>query len=184
MTIDEMLSEVAKITGTAPQKRSEEKSKVNPTPFMAAPAQTAPAPLMTKPAIGLALAKELAYCVEQAAQAMGVSVVIAICDEGGRLVLKEAMDNSFVASIKAAEDKAYTAVALKMPTDKALAEARGGALDGLTNGNGILLLGGGYPLIYNGAVIGGVGVSGGTKDQDATLARAAVLYLEKRLQNK
>ena len=181
MTIDEMLSEVAKITGTAPQKSSEEKSKVKPTPFMAAPAHNAPAPLMAKPAIGLAIAKELAYCVEQAAQAMGVSVVIAICDEGGRLVLKEAMDNSYLASIAAAEDKAYTAVALKMPTDKALKEARGGSLDGLTNGNGILLLGGGYPLIYNGAVIGGVGVSGGTKDQDAALARAAVLYLEKRL---
>ena len=148
---------------------------------MPAPAQTAPSPLMAKPAIGLAIAKELAYCVEQAAQAMGVSVVIAVCDEGGRLVLKEAMDNSFIASIKAAEDKAYTAVALKMPTDKALNEARGGALDGLTNGNGILLLGGGYPLTYNGAIIGGVGVSGGTKDQDAALARAAVLYLEKRL---
>ena len=184
MTIDEMLSEVAKITGTAPEKRSEETSRIKPTPSMAVPAQDAPGSLITKPAIGLAIAKELAYCVEQAAQAMGVSVVIAICDEGGRLVLKEAMDNSFIASITAAEDKAYTAVALKMPTDRALNEARGGALDGLTNGNGILLLGGGYPLIYNGAVIGGVGVSGGTKDQDAMLARAAVLYLEKRLKNQ
>lgn len=181
MTIDQMLSEVARLTGTAPQKEPDTENKKQSFPFMAAPARSAPAPLITKSSIGLELAKEIACCIEQAAAAIGVNVVIAIADEGGRLILSEAMDNSYIASISAAQDKAYTATALKMPTHEALAASRGGALDGLTNGNGILMLGGGYPIIYNGFVIGGIGVSGGTKEQDMTLARAGVLYFEKRL---
>ena len=180
MTIDDMLDEVARITGTAPEKKNENNEKKS-FPFAAATAHEAPAPLVSRSGIGLALAKELAYCVEQAASAMSVNVVVAIVNEGGRLVLTEAMDSSYIASVDAARDKAYTAAALRMPTHEALKEARGGTLDGLTNGNGILLLGGGYPLTYNGAVIGGIGVSGGTKEQDMTLARAGVMYFEKRV---
>ena len=84
------------------------------------------------------------------------------------------MDNSYLASVRAAWDKAYTAAALKMPTYVALEQSRGGALDGLTNGNGILLLGGGEPLMAGDTLLGGVGVSGGKKEQDALLARVAV----------
>ena len=94
----------------------------------------------------IAMAKELAEAVEKAATILGVKVVVAIRDEGANLVLLHAMDDSYIASIQASQDKAYTAVALKMPTHIALDESRGGSLDGLTNGNGILLLGGGYPL--------------------------------------
>ena len=92
------------------------------------------------------MAKELAEAVEKAATILGVKVVVAIRDEGANLVLLHAMDDSYIASVQASQDKAYTAVALKMPTHIALDESRGGSLDGLTNGNGILLLGGGYPL--------------------------------------
>lgn len=95
----------------------------------------------------IAMAKELAEAVEKAATILGVKVVVAIRDEGANLVLLHAMDDSYIASVQASQDKAYTAVALKMPTHIALDESRGGSLDGLTNGNGILLLGGGYPQI-------------------------------------
>ncbi|MBQ3427265.1 MAG: heme-binding protein [Clostridia bacterium] len=181
MTIDEMLREVAKRTGAAPVKKPEpQKTNIPDPPIQRVPA-VSPAQLLSKPAIGLALAKEIVHCVEQAAEALGVRVVIAITDEAGRLILLEAMDGSYIASITAAQDKAFTAVALKMPTHEALAASRGGALDGLTNGNGILMLGGGYPMIYSGSVIGGIGVSGGTKEQDMSLARAGILYFEKRI---
>ena len=83
------------------------------------------------------------------------------------------MDDSYIASIQASQDKAYTAVALKMPTHTALEESRGGSLDGLTNGNGILLLGGGYPLRKADKIYGGIGVSGGTKEQDIILSMVA-----------
>lgn len=183
MTIDEMLREVAKRTGAAPKKQPDIRKSKYPSLKVGVPAElkAAPAPIITKPALGLSLVKEIAYCIEQAAAALGVSVVIAINDEGGRLILMEAMDNSYIASITAAQEKAYTAVALKMPTHEALAASRGGGLDGLTNGNGILMLGGGYPVIYNGYVIGGIGVSGGTKEQDMALAKAGILYFEKRI---
>lgn len=90
------------------------------------------------------------------------------------------MDDSYIASVNVAQDKAYTAVALKMPTHKALEESRGGSLDGLANGNGIMLLGGGYPLKANGKIYGGVGVSGGTKEQDTALAMVAERYFKIR----
>ena len=121
-----------------------------------------------------------ALAVEKAAAILGVKVVVAIRDEGANLVLLHAMDDSYIASVQASQDKAYTAVALKMPTHIALDESRGGSLDGLTNGNGILLLGGGYPLRTDKKIYGGIGVSGGTKEQDTTLAMVADAYFKAR----
>jgi len=121
-----------------------------------------------------------AEAVEKAATILGVKVVVAIRDEGANLVLLHAMDDSYIASVQASQDKAYTAVALKMPTHIALDESRGGSLDGLTNGNGILLLGGGYPLRTDKKIYGGIGVSGGTKEQDTTLAMVADAYFKAR----
>ena len=126
----------------------------------------------------IAMAKELAEAVEKAATILGVKVVVAIRDEGANLVLLHAMDDSYIASVQASQDKAYTAVALKMPTHIALDESRSGSLDGLTNG--ILLLGGGYPLRTDKKIYGGIGVSGGTKEQDTTLAMVADAYFKAR----
>lgn len=121
--------------------------------------------------LDLALAKLVTEGVEIAAKQMGVKVVVAIDNDGANLMLLHAMDDSYIASINASQEKAYTAVALKMPTHIALQESRGGSLDGYTNGNGILMLGGGYPLEKGGRIYGGIGVSGGTKEQDTLLAQ-------------
>lgn len=123
--------------------------------------------------INLKIAKELISAVEKAAQIMNLKVVVAVVNKGANLVALEAMDDSYIASIQAAWDKAYTAVALKMSTQQALKESRGGALDGLTNTNGLLLLGGGIPLIKDGVICGAIGVSGGSKEQDIILAETA-----------
>lgn len=130
--------------------------------------------------VNLKIAKEVIFAVEEAAKAMNVNVVVAVVNSGANLVALEAMDNSYIASIKAAQDKAYTAMALKMPTQTALEQSRGGALDGLTNGNGILLLGGGEPLAKDGVIFGAVGVSGGTKEQDIALAQIGAKIFELR----
>lgn len=132
------------------------------------------------PQMTLTLAKEIAKAVEIAAEIIGVKVVVSVRDGGANLVLLHAMDDSLIASVQASQDKAYTAIALKMPTHTALEESRGGALDGLTNGNGILLLGGGYPLKRGDKIYGGVGVSGGTKEQDTVLAMVAAEYFKAR----
>lgn len=177
MSIDDMLSQVAKITGSTPPEPPKEKKK----PVAVHNVKPDKLGLITKHSIGLDLAKEIIYCVEKGAKMMGLNAVIAIVNGDGRLVALEAMDNSYVASVKVAQDKAYTAAALKMPTEVALEESRGGAFDGLSNGDGILLLGGGKPLIINGEVIGAIGVSGGTKEEDIILAEIGVRYLNAKL---
>ncbi len=178
MTIDDMLSQVAQFTGVAQKDTSEKVQEPKTQEFLHIKNDT---DIKTVPTLNLSLAKEIAYCIERGAQKLGVNVVIAVVNSGGRLVLLEAMDDSFIASIQAAQDKAYTAAALKMPTDVALKEARGGSLDGLTNGNGILLLGGGFPIEINGTMAGAIGVSGGTKEQDMLLAKMGTEYFSERI---
>ncbi len=182
-TIEELVGEVAKNLGAG---KSAPKKQVNTAkPF--SPKQEKKAELKKSvtenisPKMTLGLAKEIAKAVEIAAEIIGVKVVVAVRDGGANLVLLHAMDDSYIASIQASQDKAYTAVALKMPTHTALEESRGGALDGLTNGNGILLLGGGYPLRKGERIYGGVGVSGGTKEQDTVLAMVAAQYFKARV---
>lgn len=172
MTIDEMLAKVAENVGAKPA----------PTPAKTQAAKQCSGGGEHKchckkenvTELNLDAAKFVAKGIEIAAQKMGLSVVVAVDNGGANLILLHAMDDSYIASVKAAQEKAYTAVALKMPTDVALKESRGGSLDGLTNINGLLLLGGGYPLECNGKVVGGVGVSGGTKEQDTLLAKIGV----------
>ena len=172
-TIEELVGEVARNLGVSntPQKT-----------------QTAPKNIVSPKSeekavtykLTLDIAKELALAAEIAAESIGVKVVVSVCDEGANLILLHAMNDSYIASVRASQDKAYTAVALKMPTHKALEESRGGALDGLTNGNGILLLGGGFPLTAADKIYGGIGVSGGTKDEDTLIAAVAARYFQTR----
>ncbi|MBE7045020.1 MAG: cob(I)yrinic acid a,c-diamide adenosyltransferase [Ruminococcaceae bacterium] len=131
----------------------------------------------------LNLAKEISLAVEMRAEQLGKRLVVAITDAGANLMLLHSMTGAYLASCQIAQDKAYTSVALKMPTQTALEESRGGSLDGLgiTDRNRLCLLGGGAPLIAGGRIIGGVGVSGGTAEEDTAFAEFAALYLERRL---
>ncbi len=131
----------------------------------------------------LDLAKEISLAIENQARSMGKRVVVAILDKGANLMLLHSMDDAYIASLQIAQDKAYTAVSLKMSTITALSESRGGTLDGLcaTSNNKLMLLGGGEPLIINNKVVGAVGVSGGTAEEDTDFARFGAMYLERRL---
>lgn len=178
LTIDDMLSQVAKITGAVPTKSPEVKKTEPPKADVHIKEING---LSAKPVLSLSLAKEIIYCIEKGAEKHGLNVVITVVNDGGRMIAFEAMDNSYLASVKASQDKAYTASALKMPTEEALKESRGGAFDGLTNGDGILMLGGGCPLYAGDYIVGAVGVSGGTKEQDIMLARLGAKFLEARI---
>lgn len=123
--------------------------------------------------ITLADAKFLAEEVEKKAKEMGVNAVVAIADDGGNLKLCECMDNSYLASRDIAINKAYTAVALKMSTKKLSAlAAPGGSLYGIqhTNNGKIVIFGGGDFLEAHGKILGGLGVSGGSEEQDTALS--------------
>ena len=121
---------------------------------------------------GLEKAKKIAAKVQEKAREMGLNIVVAVSDRGARPILIECMDDAYIASYDVAFNKAYTVVALKMSTKtlSALA-APGGSLYGIqfTNQGQIVIFGGGDPLIYNGEIVGGLGVSGGSEEQDTAL---------------
>ena len=121
----------------------------------------------------LSLAKQVAEAVEEEAARIGVNAVVAISDRAARPVLIHVMEDAYIASYDVALQKAYTVVALKMSTMdlKPLAQP-GGSLYGIqfTNDGQIVIFGGGEPLKVGDRVIGGLGVSGGTEEQDAALA--------------
>lgn len=123
--------------------------------------------------ISLKQAKALIEKVEEKAKEMGVNAVVAVSNACANPVAVHCMDNSYIASYDVAFQKAYTAVALKMSTIelKGLSQP-GGPLYGIqhTNQGRIVIFGGGEPLKANGRIVGGLGVSGGSEEQDTALA--------------
>lgn len=139
---------------------------------------------MIPPKMKLEWAKYVIEKVEKRASEMGIRVVIAVSNEGARPVAIHCMDEAFIASYDIAVNKAYTVVALKMSTTtlKGLSQPEQ-ALYGIqfTNAGQIIIFGGGEPILYEGRVIGGLGVSGGTEEQDTELAAYGKLMLEEAL---
>ena len=132
----------------------------------------------------LPLARTLIQKVQDRARETGLSVVVAVADEGGNPVAIERMDGAFLASFDIALNKAYTACALKMSTLSLKPMAQpGGQLYGIqhTNGGKIVVFGGGVPLMKSGRLIGGLGVSGGTEAQDSALAEYGASILEEEI---
>lgn len=124
--------------------------------------------------ITLKTALRLAEAVKAKAREMGVNAVVAVSNRAARPVLVECMDDSYIASYDVALQKAFTVVSLKMSTAqlKPLAQP-GGSLYGIqfTNEGHIVIFGGGEPLTDRaGNLVGGLGVSGGSEEQDTALA--------------
>ena len=125
----------------------------------------------------LTRARELLDAARKQALAMGVAMVIAVVDANGTLVVQERMDNSLLASVSLALDKAYTAVALRMPTEQAAALVTPGQeLYGIntTNQGRLVVFGGGLPIYDQAVLYGGIGVSGGSVEQDILVAKAGL----------
>jgi len=119
----------------------------------------------------------LGSIAEAAAADLGIMMAIALADEEGSLLFFIRMDKALPASTEIAISKAYTAAALRMSTREAGRLALPGeALYGIqhTHSGKIILFGGGIPLCLGGQVVGGIGVSGGTVEEDELVAEAAV----------
>ncbi|MFL5260697.1 MAG: GlcG/HbpS family heme-binding protein [Hyphomicrobiales bacterium] len=138
----------------------------------------AAAPLRYGPSITLEEAKGVMSAAEAEASRNGWPMVIAIVDTAGRLVMFERMDHAQNGSILIAPEKARTAVDFKRPT-KALqdAVAQGGVNLRLLGAPNILAMEGGLPIMRNGEIIGGIGVSGMSSNQDAQVAEAGLAAL-------
>lgn len=134
--------------------------------------------------IGLDAARRLIRLVEQKAEEIGIPVVVAVSNAAARLVAVECMDDSYIASLDIATGKAYTVVSLKMPTTALKPLCQPGApLYGVqqTNGGKMVIFGGGVPLWHEGRLIGGLGVSGGSEEQDTMLAEYGASVLEEAI---
>ncbi len=127
--------------------------------------------------ITLAAAQQMAAAVEKKATEINVAVVFSVVDRGGNTLLIQRMDEAFVSSCDISLNKAWSACSLKQGTHEITPAVQPGqSLYGLqlTNQQRIIIFGGGLPVIFNEQVIGAVGVSGGTVEQDQLLAQCAL----------
>jgi uncharacterized protein GlcG (DUF336 family) len=131
-------------------------------------AQTSDAKVMN-----LAGARVMAEIAEAEARRNNWNVAIAVVDAHGELIFFLKMDDVQQGSVDIAQAKARTAARMRRPT-KALDDAVTGGRLALLAVDGLLPLEGGVPVIYNGVVIGAVGVSGVTSAQDAQVAAAGI----------
>lgn len=129
--------------------------------------------------ITLAAAQHVAAACVAHGTERGAAVVAAVVDAAGDLVACLRADGAFSASIGIARDKAYTAAVFGLSTDTlhdALAD-REVVRDGIAARPGVVLFGGGFPIVHDGMVIGAIGVSGGSEDDDRACAQAGLAAL-------
>lgn len=111
------------------------------------------------------------------ANEIGVPMCIAITDEGGNLIAFERMEGGKVTSTTIAIDKSYTASGAKRATHEyGEVSQPGKSAYGISSaiGGRLMVVGGGLPVIVNGEVVGGIGISSGTPLQDQDVAQAGI----------
>jgi uncharacterized protein GlcG (DUF336 family) len=125
-------------------------------------------------------AKRMLRAGEAAAQGIGIAYNIAVVDAGGSLIAFSRQDGALIGSIDLAIGKAVTARIFDKPTSLLAEFAQPGApLYGIqeTNAGRVVIFGGGLPVLSDGIIIGAVGASAGTVEQDIAVAEAAVAAL-------
>jgi glc operon protein GlcG len=143
----------------------------------AASAQTPPPPY--GPPITLAQARKVAEAAEAEAKKNKWNVVIAVVDSGGNLVLLHRLDDTQIASVQIAQKKAWTANGMRRAT-KVFEDgvAAGGAGLRVLGIEQIITAEGGVPLVADGKIVGAIGISGVTSQQDGQIARAGAEALK------
>ncbi|CAM3577061.1 DNA polymerase III subunit delta [Paracoccus nototheniae] len=114
---------------------------------------------------------------EAHAHQIGVPMCIAITDDSGQLIAFQRMEGGKVTSTTIAIDKAFTAAAAKKATHEYGAISQPGApAYGIASaiGGRLMVVGGGLPVLWQGQVVGGIGVSSGSPAQDQAVAQAGI----------
>ena len=129
-------------------------------------------------------AKRLIEMIETEAKRRGKKAVIAVCGPDGNPIAVHVMDGAFLVSFDVAVKKAYTSVAVKMSTMELSKIAQPGetfyGVDKMDGGK-IVIFGGGIPIKVGDTIIGGLGVSGGTGEEDHSLAEYGLSRLSEVL---
>ncbi|HJX26286.1 MAG TPA: heme-binding protein [Thermoanaerobaculia bacterium] len=126
-------------------------------------------------------ARKIIDAAEKKAQEIGQPMNIAVADAGGNLVAHVRMDGAWIGSIDISIKKAYTSRAFDISTkDLATHSQSGGQFFGIhaSNDGRIMIFAGGIPLKKDGKVVGAIGVSGGSGDQDHEVAEAGAAALK------
>lgn len=122
-------------------------------------------------------AQTILEAAEARARAINLPMCIAVTDESGNLVAFSRMDGAKISSIRIAIDKAFTAAAARNPTafyNEVCRPGHGTFGIHVTNEGHFCIIGGGIPVKVDGDVIGAIGVSSGTPDQDIDVAEAGL----------
>lgn len=122
-------------------------------------------------------AKHMLSAAEAKANSLGIAYNIAIVDAGGHLIAFLRQNGALIGSIDLAIDKAVTARIFDKPTSDLAALAQSGKpLFGIQESNAgkVVIFGGGVPVLSNGEIVGAVGASAGTIEQDIEVASAAI----------
>src|ERR1700741_4585862 len=125
--------------------------------------------------LNLADARRVIAAAEKKATAIKQPMNIAVADEGGNIVAHVRMDGAWIGSIDISQKKAYTSRAFDITTkDLAAHSQSGGQFFGIhaSNDGKIMIFAGGIPLKKDGHVVGAIGVSGGSGEQDHAVAEA------------
>jgi uncharacterized protein GlcG (DUF336 family) len=131
----------------------------------------------------LADAQKAIAAAEQKADEIKQPMNIAVVDEGGNLMAHVRMDGAWIGSIDVAMNKAYTSRAFEISTSELAANSQpGNQFFGIHNSNGgrIMIFAGGLPLTIKGKVVGAIGVSGGSGEQDEAVAEAGAAAFERQ----
>ena len=129
--------------------------------------------------LSLEKARKIIRAGEKKAKEMNLSAVFAVVNSEGNLIIEERMDNAILVSVEVAYKKAYTAAALKLNTQDLTALVQPGAMFyGLQSDSKYIVFGGGMLLKVDGKIVGAVGVSGGSAQEDMEIARACVKAFE------
>lgn len=134
------------------------------------------AQMLDKKALSLEAAKQIVAAAEAEARKNGWNVSIAVVDDAGHLVMLQKLDGTQFGSIEVSMQKAWTAAGFKRPT-KVFEDAIAGGRTAILGIEQALPLEGGVPLLYRGQVVGAIGVSGVTSQQDGLVAKAGADWL-------
>ncbi|WEJ59777.1 heme-binding protein [Devosia sp. FJ2-5-3] len=133
--------------------------------------------MLTLKRIDVQDAQVLLKGAQEKARQIGVPMCIAITDESGNLIAFERMDGGKITSITIAIDKAFTAAGARKATgDYGTASQPGSPAYGINSAiNGrLMVVAGGLPIIVDGEVVGGIGISSGSPAQDTEVAQAGI----------
>lgn len=121
-------------------------------------------------------AMDMCLLAVEKAEDLGIKINVSVTDKSGLEMAFLRMQNAFIHSIEIAKDKAYTSSSFGFPTSQwtQIFKEQPHLEQGFSNRDRLIPFGGGFPITKDGCIIGAIGVSGGTEDEDGICAKYAL----------